>query len=182
MRTAMIIGFATLLSGCTMWSNQPTVPETSRTAVVHDVHVSLTEIEPLDLRANVGDEVRFINDKTQPIRIVLIDGGKSIACNKGFNGAIDQEADIKPGQYAGFCFSKPGTVKYMARDQTAVTGTGLLCAIVLLEAFLSPFVFSTFIYLHNHRRPHELSYFFNQWFFPLSSFRHFRQQWIPILT
>ena len=60
MRTAMIIGFATLLSGCTMWSNQPTVPETSRTAVVHDVHVSLTEIEPLDLRANVGDEVRFI--------------------------------------------------------------------------------------------------------------------------
>ena len=122
MRTAMIIGFATLLSGCTMWSNQPTVPETSRTAVVHDVHVSLTEIEPLDLRANVGDEVRFINDKTQPIRIVLIDGGKSIACNKGFNGAIDQEADIKPGQYAGFCFSKPGTVKYMARDQTAVTG------------------------------------------------------------
>jgi hypothetical protein len=35
---------------------------------------------------------------------------------------IDQEADIKPGQYASFCFSKPGTVKYMARDRAAVTG------------------------------------------------------------
>ena len=26
------------------------------------------------------------------------------------------------GQYASFCFNKPGTVRYMARDQTAVTG------------------------------------------------------------
>ena len=42
--------------------------------------------------------------------------------NKGLNGNIDQEADIKPGQYASFCFSKPGTVNYMARDRTAVTG------------------------------------------------------------
>ena len=122
MRSALIIGFAVALSGCTAWSNKPTVPETSRTAVVHDVRIALTEIQPVELRANVGDEVRFINDKTQPIRIVLIEAGKSIACNKGFNGMIDQEADIKPGQYAGFCFSKPGTVKYMARDQTAVTG------------------------------------------------------------
>src|SRR5512132_3573374 len=113
MRSALIIGFAVALSGCTAWSNKPTVPETSRTAVVHDVRIALTEIQPVELRANVGDEVRFINDKTQPIRIVLIEAGKSIACNKGFNGMIDQEADIKPGQYAGFCFSKPGTVKYM---------------------------------------------------------------------
>ncbi len=122
MRSPVVIGLAVLVSGCTMWSNKPTVPETSRTAVVHDVHVSLTDINPVELRANVGDEVRFINDKTQPIRIVLIEAGKSIACNKGFNGTIDQEADIKPGQYAGFCFSRTGTVRYMARDQTAVTG------------------------------------------------------------
>lgn len=122
MRSAIIFGLAVMLSGCATWSNKPTVPETSRTAVVHDIHVSLTDIDPVELRANVGDEVRFINDKTQPIRVVLIEAGKSIACNKGFNGNIDQEADIKPGQYAGFCFSKPGTVKYMARDQSAVTG------------------------------------------------------------
>ena len=118
----MIIGLALVMSGCNTWSNKPTVPETSRTAVVHDVRVGLTAIEPAELAANVGDEVRFINDKTQLVRVILIEGGKSIACNKGFNGTIDQEADIKPGQYASFCFSKPGTVKYMARDQTAVTG------------------------------------------------------------
>jgi len=122
MRTAMIIALTLALSGCGTYSNKPTVPEMSRTAVVHDVRVSLTSIEPVELRANVGDEVRFINDKTQPIRVVLIEAGKRIACNKGFNGTIDQEADIKPGQYASFCFSQPGTVKYMARDHTAVTG------------------------------------------------------------
>jgi plastocyanin len=124
MRVTLLIGLIALLSGCSnsMWANKPTVPETSRTAAVHDVRVSLTDIAPTELRVNVGDEVRFINDKTQPIRIVLIEAGKSIACNKGFNGTIDQEADIKPGQYASFCFSKAGAVKYMARDLTAVTG------------------------------------------------------------
>lgn len=124
MRSLMMIGLTALLSGCShsMWSNQPTVPETSRTAVVHDVRISLTDIAPVDLHANVGDEVRFINDKTQPVRIILIEAGKSIACNNGFNGTIDQEADIDPGQYASFCFSKTGTVRYMAREQTAVTG------------------------------------------------------------
>ena len=126
MRAAMIIALTLMLSGCSTWSNKPTVPEMSRTAVVHDVRVSLTSIEPVELRANVGDEVRFINDKTQPIRVVLIEAGKRIACNKGFNGTIDQEADIKPGQYASFCFSQPGTVKYMARDLTAVTGGEVL--------------------------------------------------------
>jgi hypothetical protein len=89
---------------------------------VHDVRVSLTDIVPTELNVNVGDEVRFINDKTQPVRIILVEAGKRIACSKGFNGTIDQEAIIKPGQYASFCFNKPGAVKYMAREQTAVTG------------------------------------------------------------
>ena len=123
MRPMMAIGIVILMSGCSnAWTNKPTVPETSRTAVVHDVRVSMTDIAPAELRVNVGDEVRFINDKTQPVRVILIEAGKSIACNKGFNGLIDQQADIKPGQYASFCFNKTGAVKYMARDQQAVTG------------------------------------------------------------
>ena len=83
MRSAMIIGLTVVLSGCTMWSNKPTVPETSRTAVVHDVRVSLTNIDPVELRAHVGDEIRFINDKTQPIRVVLIEAGKELPVTKG---------------------------------------------------------------------------------------------------
>jgi hypothetical protein len=97
------------------------------------VRVSLTDIVPAELRVNVGDEVRFINDKTQPVRIILIEAGKSIACNKGFSGLIDQEAEIKPGQYASFCFNKSGAVKYMAREQQAVTGgEQVLSAFILI--------------------------------------------------
>ena len=136
MRSVITIVCMALIAGCsnTMWTNRPTVPETSRTAVVHDVRVSLTDIVPTELHVNVGDEVRFINDKTQPVRIILIEAGKRIACSKGFNGTIDQEADIKPGQYASFCFNKPGAVKYMAREQTAITGgEQVLSAQILID-------------------------------------------------
>ena len=136
MRSVILIVCMALIAGCgnTMWTNRPTVPETSRTAVVHDVRVSLTDIVPTELHVNVGDEVRFINDKTQPVRIILIEAGKRIACSKGFNGTIDQEADIKAGQYASFCFNKAGTVKYMAREQTAITGgEQVLSAQILID-------------------------------------------------
>jgi plastocyanin len=124
MRSVIVIGLTLGLVGCgnMVWSNKPTVPETSRTAVVHDVRVSLTEMAPTELRVNVGNEVRFLNDRSNPVRVILIEAGKAIACNKGFNGTIDQEADIRPGQYASFCFNKVGTVKYMVREQTAVAG------------------------------------------------------------
>jgi hypothetical protein len=64
------------------------VRETSRTAVLYDVHVSITDIPSTDLGVNVGDEVRLINHKTRSIRIGLKEAGKSIACKKGFNGPV----------------------------------------------------------------------------------------------
>ena len=93
------------------------VPETSRTAKVHDVHVGLTEVSPVEASVNVGDELRFINDRADPVRIILIDAGKSIACNRGFRGSVDQQADINPGESASFCFEKAGTAKYMVRSK-----------------------------------------------------------------
>ena len=124
MRTMMLIGLTVMLSACEsmMLTNNPAIPDTSRTAVVHDVRITLTDIAPTDLRVNVGDEIRFINERSNPVRVILIEAGKSIACTKGFNGHIDQEARIKPGQYASFCFNKTGPVRYMAREQTSVTG------------------------------------------------------------
>jgi len=93
------------------------VPETSRTAKVQDVHVGLTEVSPAEASVNVGDELRFINDRADPVRIILIDAGKSIACKRGFTGAVDQQADISPGESASFCFEKAGTAKYMVRSK-----------------------------------------------------------------
>ena len=93
------------------------VPETSRTAKVHDVHVTLTYVSPDQASVNVGDELRFINDRAEPVRIILIDAGKTIACKRGFTGSVDQQADIKPGESASFCFEKAGTAKYMVRSK-----------------------------------------------------------------
>ena len=93
------------------------VPETSRTAKVQDVHVGLTDVAPAEASVMVGDELRFINDRADPVRIILIDAGKSIACRRGFTGAVDQQADINPGESASFCFEKAGTAKYMVRSK-----------------------------------------------------------------
>ena len=98
-------------------SGLTTVPETSRTAKVQDVHVGLTDVAPVEASVNVGDELRFINDRADPVRIILIDAGKSIACKRGFTGAVDQQADISPGESASFCFEKAGTAKYMVRSK-----------------------------------------------------------------
>ena len=59
MRSVMTIGLIVLLSGCsnTMWTNKPTVPETSRTAVVHDVRVSMTDIVPSELRVTAQQKI-----------------------------------------------------------------------------------------------------------------------------
>jgi plastocyanin len=93
------------------------VPEVSRTAKVHDVRIGLTGVLPVEASVNVGDELRFINDRADPVRIILIDAGKSIACNRGFTGSVDQQADINPGESASFCFEKGGTAKYMVRSK-----------------------------------------------------------------
>jgi plastocyanin len=98
-------------------SGSTAVPETSRTAKVQDVHVGLTDVSPAEASINVGDEVRFINDRADPVRIILIDAGKSIACRRGFTGAVDQQADINPGESASFCFEKAGMAKYMVRSK-----------------------------------------------------------------
>ena len=94
-RMLTVLAVALLVSGC---QHGTAVPETSRTANVHNVKFAMTEISPSELTVNVGDEILFFNDRTQPVRLVLIEGGRSIACQRGFTGYVDQEALINPGE------------------------------------------------------------------------------------
>ena len=116
----LAIAIALAVSACQY--GKSAIPETSRTANVHTIKVDLTEVSPSDVTVGVGDEVMFINDRTQPVRIILIEGGKRVACQRGFSGNIDQEAEIAAGKSASFCFDRPGTVKYMARSKGNVEG------------------------------------------------------------
>lgn len=123
--TCCLVVVTALMAGCQGYGKSA-VPETSRTANVHTVKVDLTEVSPSDLTVAVGDEVLFVNDRTQPLRIILIEGGKRVACQRGFSGAIDQEAEIAAGRSASFCFDRPGTVKYMARSKSDVQGAEIV--------------------------------------------------------
>ena len=121
----LVISLAVTALGCQQFGKSA-VPETSRTANVHTVKVNMTEISPSDVTVGVGDEILFVNDRTQPVRIILIEGGKSVACQRGFSGNIDQEAEIAAGRSASFCFDRPGTVKYMARSKGGVEGAEIV--------------------------------------------------------
>ncbi|WP_447978378.1 cupredoxin domain-containing protein [Candidatus Nitrospira bockiana] len=117
-------GMAILLLACQQLTpgQRTAIPETSRTGKVVDVRINFASVAPADLKVDVGDEVRFINDGTLPIRVILIEAAHHAACQRGFRAAIDQEAEISPGRYASFCFDKAGTVKYMAREKGPVAG------------------------------------------------------------
>ena len=122
--TNVLAAAGLLLVGCEQvpWLNQPSFPGTSRTARVHDVKIGLTDVTPPELTVGVGDEIRFINDRTNPVRVILVEAGKHVACSRGFRGTMDQEADISPGNSASFCFDAGGTVKYMVRSRAMVGG------------------------------------------------------------
>ena len=49
-----------LMTGCT------SLPQTSRTAVIHDVKFEAT-LAPADLTVHVGDEIRWVNHRTLPV-------------------------------------------------------------------------------------------------------------------
>ena len=120
-----VMAIAVTASACQQFGKSA-VPETSRTANVHTVKVNMMEVSPSDVTVGVGDEILFVNDRTQPVRIILIEGGKSVACQRNFSGNIDQEAEIAAGRSASFCFDRPGTVKYMVRSKGGVEGAEIV--------------------------------------------------------
>jgi plastocyanin len=112
-RIVILLALASLVLGC---------QHGLRTGNVHNVKIDLNEVSPAELTVEVGDEILFFNDRNQPVRVILIEGGRSIACQRGFAGLGDQEALINPGGTASFCFERAGTFKYMVRAQGLFEG------------------------------------------------------------
>src|SRR5215813_14550289 len=120
-RMLTVLALASLVWGC-QHGNTTVVPQMSRTGNVHNVKIGLNEVSPAEMTVGVGDEIIFFNDRTQPVHVILIEGGRSIACQRGFAGLVDQEALINPAGTASFCFERPGTFKYMVRAQGVIEG------------------------------------------------------------
>lgn len=119
-RNGILLGAAVLLmAGCAG------VPPTSRTGAIHDVKFE-EHMMPSELHVQPGDEVRWVNHRTMPVRIDFLAGSlNELSCERGFSNFIGRRQEsvfIEPNQSASLCFSKSGAVTYNARMDAAVPG------------------------------------------------------------
>lgn len=100
-------------------------PTTTRTGAVHDIKIA-EKPEPGDLIVNPGDEVRWINSRTLPVRVDLVNvKSEDVSCERGFSnlfGVMGESATIKPNETASACFTKPGVVNYNLRMDSPLPG------------------------------------------------------------
>ncbi|MGC3974117.1 MAG: hypothetical protein QM771_07000 [Nitrospira sp.] len=117
-RWLAVVGLV-LMTGCAG------LPQTSRTAVIHDVKFE-GALAPADLTVRAGDEIRWVNHRTLP---VLIDipglNADMLSCNRGFTGmmgGVTELKELEPSKSASLCFSKPIVISYNARMRSADPG------------------------------------------------------------
>lgn len=97
-----------LLAGC---ANQPG----TQPVRTHDIQIR-EHVSPQDLYVTTGDEVRWQNLRTDPVKVGLLSHHhlSLVLCEKGFTrfGMVDDTATIPPMGYVSLCFSRPGIVQY----------------------------------------------------------------------
>lgn len=100
-------------------------PQTSRSGEIHTVKIE-EEPRPADLIVNIGDEVRWVNHRSLPVRLDLVgDVHEGLSCERGFSnllGMRTEYATIQPNESAAACFSKVGVIKYNLRMGSALPG------------------------------------------------------------
>lgn len=86
-----------------------------RTGTVRYVKI-LDEVKPTTLYVRVGDEIRWLNLQSSPVRVGILNGGwhGDVTCEKGFKrfGTMEDLVVIAPQEYVSLCFAKPATVHY----------------------------------------------------------------------
>jgi hypothetical protein len=100
------------------------MPTVTRTGNVKDVAIG-DNLASGDIAVNPGDEVRWVNKRNAPVRIVLIDpvSEKQVACKSNFGGWMtpSDTAELERNQAASICFRDAGTFRYTVRMQSAGT-------------------------------------------------------------
>jgi len=118
-RSQAVVGIIMLVLGAACSS----VPDVTRTGVIHDIKIVETSLEPAEITVRPGDEVRWINYRTKPVRIVFLDRLQDvISCARGFSGSGMNDTTIKASKAASVCFARAGSYKYNARMEAEVAG------------------------------------------------------------
>jgi plastocyanin len=121
-----VVGSALLiLTGCQAMgmgggNGMPTV---TRTGMVKDVIIR-DDVSPTTLTANTGDEVRWINKRQGPARVVFLNPVmEQLSCQRNFGGMMGANknqytAYLDSNESASLCFENAGEVKYVVRAES----------------------------------------------------------------
>ena len=109
-----------VIAGC---STSKDLAQSTRTGKIHDVRIGET-LDPKELQVRVGDEVRWVNARNAPVRIVFIDSLQDkVACQKEFAlKARTTSSKIGANDYSSLCFMLAGSYTYNARMESPVPG------------------------------------------------------------
>jgi plastocyanin len=118
-RTGVVLAALLMMVGCAG------TPMTTRTGAVHDIKIE-EGLTPSVLTVQVGDEVRWVNHRTMPVRIDFLDGAiDDVSCRRGFSnwlGMKQESFTLEQNETASVCFSKAGLVTYNVRMDSALPG------------------------------------------------------------
>ena len=107
--SSIFLAAVLLMTGCS--ASPPARKETHTVRVGH-------QIDPLQVNAGRGDEVRWMNNRSQPIALVFPATDLSrISCRSGFH-LVDRtvlSAVVPPNSSASLCFSEQGKYDYQVR-------------------------------------------------------------------
>lgn len=108
-RLGTILIVVGLLTACAAASPDTTPVRT------HYIHIQ-NGVSPQRLDVHIGDEVRWQNLRSEPVRISLLShlSGSGVSCQTGFSrfGSLDDTATIPPNAYVSLCFARAGSIQY----------------------------------------------------------------------
>ena len=100
------------------------VPTVTRTGDVKDIIIG-DDLSSREISVNTGDEVRWINKRTQPVRVIFLDAmlDKQLSCKNNVGGWMTPNDTAKLGknETASACFRDPGYFRYIVRMESALT-------------------------------------------------------------
>lgn len=107
---SLVLGLSLFSAGC------QSVPYSSNATRIHTVNVG-PKIEPLQINAGRGDEVRWVNQRSQPIALIFPKSDDvRISCRSGFkNNDTVLSAVVPPNASASMCFAELGKYDYQVR-------------------------------------------------------------------
>jgi len=100
------------------------MPTVTRTGDVKDIIIG-DELSSREIAVNTGDEVRWINKRTQPVRVIFLDAvlDKQLSCKNNVGGwtTPSDTAKLATNETASVCFRDPGYFRYIVRLESAKT-------------------------------------------------------------